>query len=337
MTDDDQATGGVADAELVSQAELSALLDSAPTAKRPGRGGGIAPYDLTDRVPLQDGTDLPAMTRVTEYFCEGFSRALSAYLGRETLVSARGVQVQEFREFVHALPARSSIRGLEMAPLTGSAVLALDPSLMFAVVESFFGGGRPKSGPANRDLTPTERRMLGTVLDLLVPELQAAWAPVLPLRLSVTDSDVDPLLVSLIDPAEMVLVHSYEVAVLGGGGDFRLAIPLAALQSVWPTLRAGVAAKVPDDSGWRTALTARVLHSPLSMRAVVAQKTSSLRQVLAMRAGDVLVFDRADNARLEVAGRALFAGEFGVSNGSNAVSVTGRIRRPGADVAGGQR
>ncbi|MGK2942234.1 MAG: hypothetical protein ACSLFJ_11230 [Immundisolibacter sp.] len=73
----------MADDELVSPAELSALLDSAPTAtKRPARGGGVEPYDLTDRMPLQDGTDLPALQRVTEYFCEGLSRALTVYLGR---------------------------------------------------------------------------------------------------------------------------------------------------------------------------------------------------------------------------------------------------------------
>ncbi|WP_372717441.1 flagellar motor switch protein FliM [Immundisolibacter sp.] len=327
----------MADDELVSPAELSALLDSAPTAaKRPGRGGGVEPYDLTDRMPLQDGTDLPALQRVTEYFCEGLSRALTVYLGRETLVSSRGAQTQEFREFVHGLPARASICGLEMAPLACSAALALDPSLIFAVVESFFGGGRATPGPANRDLTPTERRMLGSLLDLLIPELQAAWAPVLPLQMSVASSDVDPLLVSLIDPAEMVLVHSYEVAVLGGGGDFRLAIPLPALQGVWPTLRGGVPAKAPDDSGWRSALTSRVLQSPLSMRAIVAEKVSSLRQVLGLQTGDVLVFDRDENARLEVDGRALFIGEFGVSNGSNAVSVTRRLKRGGIGETGGQ-
>ena len=90
-------------------------------------------------------------------------------------------------------------------------------------------------------------------------------------------------------------------------------------------------AKAPDDSGWRSTLTTRVLQSPLSMRAIVAEKVSSLRAVLGLQVGDVLVFDRDENARLEVAGRALFAGEFGVSNGSNAVSVTRRLKRSGTD------
>lgn len=318
----------MAQEELVSQDELSALLDAAPSAAVRSAGGGVEPYDLTCRIPNQDSADLPALARITEYFCEGFSQSLTRYLGRDTLVSMRGAQTREFRDFVHSLPERASVRGLEMAPLAGSAVLVLEPSLLFTVVESFFGGGRASAPPSSRDLTPTERRMLGNLLDLLLPELQAAWAPVVPLRLGVAASDTDPLLVSLVDPAEMVLVHSFEVALLGGGGDFHLALPLSTLQDVWPALRSGAPAVVPDDTGWRAALKGRVLKSPLSVRAVVARKQTTLGQVLAFQVGDVLDFERGESARLAVDGRALFEGEFGACNGNNAVSVTRRLRRP---------
>lgn len=314
--------------ELISRDELNALLDAAPVVR--SESGGVQPYDLGTRVPAEDGTDLPALTRITEYFCEGLTRNLTRYLGRDTLVTSRGSQVREFRDFVHALPERASVRGLEIAPLPGSGVLVLEPALLFTVVESFFGGGRASTAPGCRDLTPTERRMLGNLLDLIVPELQAAWAPVLALSLAVADNDVDPLLVSLIDPAEMALVLRFEVALLGGGGDFHLVLPMPALQTVMPALRAGTAASAPDDSGWRQALRARVLDSRLGVKAVVASRQSTLRQVLTLQVGDVLTFDRGDGARLTVEGEALFTGEFGVLNGNNAVSVTGRVPRAAA-------
>ena len=313
--------------ELVSQAELSALLDAAPSATRSG-ARGVEPYDLTCRVPALDGADLPALTRITEYFCEGMTRSLTRYLGRDT-------QGREFRGFVHARRGRASVRGLDIAPLAGSGVLVLEPALLFTVVESFFGGGRASPPPSNRDLTPTERRMLGNLLDLLLPELQAAWAPVLPLSPAVAANDVDPLLVSLVDPAEMVLLQSYEVALLGGGGDFHLALPMSALQGVWPALRAGTPAAVPDDSAWRAALRGRVMNTSLPLTGVVARRQSSLRHVLGLQVGELLTFDRADGARLEVSGKPLYAGEFGVFNGNNAVSVTGPVRRPSAGPADG--
>jgi flagellar motor switch protein FliM len=290
---------------------------------------------LTCRVRAQDGADLPALARITEYFCEGMTRSLTRYLGRDTLVSMRGSQVREFRDFVHALPERASVRGLDMSPLAGSGVLVLEPALLFTVVESYFGGGRVSSLPSSRDLTPTERRMLGNLLDLLLPELQAAWTPVLPLSPGVAPSDVDPLLVSLVDPAEMVLVQSFEVALLGGGGDFHLALPMSELQGVWPALRAGAPAVVPDDSAWRAALQARVMNTTLSVRGVVARRQSSLRQVLALQVGEVLTFERADGAQLQVAGKPLFVGEFGVFNGNNAVSVTGAVPSAAAGRASG--
>ena len=315
--------------ELVSQDELSALLDAAPQAARAG-GRGTEPYDLTGRVSAQDGADLPALARITEYFCEGMTRSLTRYLGRDTLVSMRGSQVREFRDFVHALPERASVRGLDMAPLAGSGVLVLEPTLLFTVVESFFGGGRASLPPSSRDLTPTERRMLTNLLDLLLPELQAAWTPVLPLSPGVAPSDVDPLLVSLVDPAEMVLVQSFEVALMGGGGDFHLALPMSALQGVWPALRAGAPAVVPDDSAWRAALQARVLNSSLPLTGVVARRQSTLRHVLALKVGELLTFERGEGAHLEVAGKPLFSGEFGVFNGNNAVSVKSAVPRSSA-------
>ena len=314
--------------ELLSDDELSALLDAAPAAR--ASAGAAAPYDLTSRVSALDDADLPALSRITEYFCEGLTRSLTRYLGRDTLVTLRSSQAREYRDLVHSLPERASVRGLDIAPLAGSGVLVLEPALLFTVVESFFGGGRASPPPGNRDLTPTERRMLGNLVELLLPELQAAWAPVLPLAPAVAASDVDPLLVSLIDPAELVLVQSYELALLGGGGDFHLALPMSALQGVWPALRAGTPAAAPDDSGWRTALRGRVMDAPLPLKAVVARRQSTLRRVLALQVGEVLTFERGEGARLEVAGKPLLQGEFGVFNGNNAVSVTGRVRRPAA-------
>ena len=54
-----------------------------------------------------------------------------------------------------------------------------------------------------------------------------------------------------------------------------------------------------------------------------------------MQVGELLTFRRADGARLAVAGKRLFNGEFGVFNGNNAVSVTGPVRRPAAGPADG--
>ncbi|MDD3651311.1 flagellar motor switch protein FliM [Immundisolibacter sp.] len=320
--------------ELVTPDELSALLDAAPA--RPG-ARGVEPYDLASRLPAQDGADLPALARITEYFCEGFTRSLGRYLGRDTLVSARGSQLREYRDFVHSLPERASVRGLELAPLPGNGVLALEPGLLFTVVESFFGGGRATAPSGSRDLTPTERRMLGNLLELLLPELKTAWSPLLPLSLGVAPSDVDPLLVSLIDPVEIVLVQSFEVALLGGGGDFHLALPMSALQGIWPALRAGASSAPADDGAWRAALKARLLDSPLTLRAEVARRQSTLRRVLTLQVGEVLTFERADAARLVVEGRPLFVGEFGVSNGNNAVSVTGRLPAVGAPGKSGEQ
>ncbi|MFZ5491908.1 MAG: flagellar motor switch protein FliM [Pseudomonadota bacterium] len=321
--------------ELLSEDELSALLDAAPAAARASASGAAEPYDLTSRMAALDGADLPALDRITEYFCEGMTRSVTRYLGRDTLVSLRGSQVREYRDFVHSLPERASVRGLDIPPLAGCGALVLEPALLFTVVESFFGGGRASSPPSQRDLTPTERRMLGNLVDLLLPELQVAWTPVLPLTPAVAASDVDPLLVSLIDPAELVLVQSFEVALLGGGGDFHLALPISALQSVWPALRAGAPAAAPDDSAWRAALRGRVMDTRLPLKAVVARRQSTLRRVLALQVGEVLTFERGDGAQLQVAGKPLLTGEFGVFNGNNAVSVTGRVPRPAAGGAQG--
>ena len=112
--------------ELLSADELSALMDAAPDRGGATPATGEArPYDLTCRVPSQDGADLPALARVTEYFCEGMGRSLTRYLGRDALVSMRGSQTREFRDFVHALPERASVRGLDLAPLTGAGVLVI--------------------------------------------------------------------------------------------------------------------------------------------------------------------------------------------------------------------
>ena len=77
------------------------------------------------------------------------------------------------------------------------------------------------------------------------------------------------------------------------------------------------------------------MAAPLPLTAVVARRQSTLRRVLALQVGEVLTFERGDGAQLAVAGQPLLTGEFGVFNGNNAVSVTGRVRRPTASAGQG--
>jgi flagellar motor switch protein FliM len=50
------------------------------------------------------------------------------------------MQVRKFADYAQALALPSNLNLIRINPLRGNALFALDPALVFAVVDNFFGG-----------------------------------------------------------------------------------------------------------------------------------------------------------------------------------------------------
>jgi flagellar motor switch protein FliM len=80
-----------------------------------------------------------------------------------------------FSEFLECLPSPTCIASLGLKPYDGNAVLELNSSLIFPILEILLGGDGKLPFNAQREITEIERALLDGLFKLILRDLREAW------------------------------------------------------------------------------------------------------------------------------------------------------------------
>lgn len=318
--------------DLLSQDEIDALLhgvsggDIETETDEKVPEGEIRHYDFTRQDRIVGGC-MPTLEMINERFAGYFRTSLFNMLRRAGEISVSGVQMLKFAEYVHSLFVPTSLNLVRVPPLRGTALFVLEPKLVFALVDNFFGGGgRFPSKINGREFTPTELRVVQLVLELAFKDLSQAWKPVLNVNFDYQGSEVNPHFANIVTPTELVVVNTFRVEVNGGGGDMHVAMPYSMVEPIRQLLNAGMQSDRPDhDERWTRAIREQMKQAQVYVRSTLVETTISLRALNALRAGDVIPVDIPETVTLEAENTPVFRGRFGIYNGARAVKIFEKI------------
>lgn len=318
--------------DLLSQDEIDALLHGVTGGDVETEGddelpeGEVRGYDFTSQDRIVRGR-MPTLEMINERFARYFRISLFNMLRRAGEISVSGVQMLKFAEYVHSLFVPTSLNLVRVPPLRGTALFVLEPKLVFALVDNFFGGGgRFHTKIEGREFTPTELRVIQLVLDIAFKDLQQAWKPVLEVEFDYQSSEVNPHFANIVSPTEVVVVNTFRVELDGGGGDLHVTMPYSMVEPIRDLLDAGVQSDRSDrDERWTRSIREEMKEAPVHLRSTLCETSLTLREVNQLQSGDVIAIDLPDTVMVEAEGTPVFRGKFGVYNGSRAVKVTGKI------------
>ena len=167
--------------QILSQDEVDALLqgitgesqkleqDEVPTT-------GIRDYDLASQERIVRGR-MPTMEVINERFARNIRIGIFNLIRKSPEVSIGGIKVQKFSAFLREIVVPSNFNIMTVKPLRGSGLIVCDPSLVFAVIDSLFGGiGKYQARIEGRDFSPTELRVICRLVETICAEYRKAWA-----------------------------------------------------------------------------------------------------------------------------------------------------------------
>jgi flagellar motor switch protein FliM len=168
-----------------------------------------APFDFSrlDRIPK---ALLRAVHHLHENFAKNVSASLAAYLRTHITLSVVSMEQISYAEFTEGMAAPTLIAYIGMRPYEGTAVMELNTSLVFNMLETLLGGGpRPLSNPT-RKITEVEKELLQGLLRILLRGLREAWSTVVDVEFEVQFLADDPYGVRVMSPAEAVVAIGIE-------------------------------------------------------------------------------------------------------------------------------
>ncbi|MCP4089725.1 MAG: flagellar motor switch protein FliM [Gammaproteobacteria bacterium] len=317
--------------DLLSQDEIDALLHGVDDGQVDTEvdeilEGEARGYDFNSQDRIVRGR-MPTLEMINERFARYYRTSLFNMLRRTADISASGVQMLKFSEFVHTLFVPTSLNLVRINPLRGKGLCVLDPKLVFSVVDNYFGGsGRFHTKIEGRDFTPTELRVVKMLLELIFHDMIEAWRPVLDVNFEYLGSEVNPQFANIVSPSEVVVVTTFNIDLEAGGGDLHFVMPYSMVEPIRDLLDAGVQSDRGDkDERWEKALKSRIKHADLELNSTLAETTITVKEMAELKRGDIIPLEIPEMVEVCTSDIPLFRGQLGMSGGNYAIKIREKI------------
>ena len=303
-----------------SQAE-SILMDSAAAEVKPFAFG-------TDDLSLLG--DYYALRMINERFCR-FARAVFLPMLRiQPRISSFPPEVKTFDDYSAEADSFVSLTTSRMEELRGTQLLAIPPSFISLLTNSYYGGTvvRPMKRVMG-EFTATEQRVIEIVTEGLNEALQLAWRDLTTVTFNIQGREENMQFASFVDGGETVIICSFVVQLPGTEpATFDIIYPLQTLKPIASQLRSRVQSDYVDsDLSWRQRLERAILNIPLTLTGRLAEPKTTINNLIHLQSGDTFPMSLLDGVQVLVEGRPMFVGQIGQVGPQAALHLTKRIEQ----------
>lgn len=249
------------------------------------------PYDFRrpDRIAKDQ---LRAIHLLHENFARSLASSLSAYLRAYVAVNLISVEQLSFMEFSQCLPSPTCLVSLGMRPNEGNAVLEINPSLVFPILEMLLGGTSKYATKINRELTEIEQSILDGLFRIILHDLKIAWNTVTPVEFAIESHETDPQLMQILAPNEAVVAVSMEARIGDNAGMMNIGIPSIIVKMLRHKFDQQWSLRKTESTEAEQARILRVIKAaPLDLDTRLEGPTLRVEDLLDIDVDDVLTFD----------------------------------------------
>lgn len=316
--------------KVLSQDEVDALLRGVQsgdieTESVQESSSGVRGFDLTNQERIIRGR-MPGLEMANERFSRYFRNSVSSLIMKFVDVNVQGIEMMKFSEFMKTIPMPSSINIFKMEPLKGYALFVIEAPMVFAFIECFFGSTSAKYVKSEgRFFTVIEQRIIKKMVTVALENMAEAWKSIVQCMPEHTGSEMNPQFVTIVTPTEVVIKIEIHIEVDGFTGKVFFCIPYSMVEPVKEKLFSGIQGeKGESDQRWISRLKEVLLESHVNLSADVGCTEISLRDVMNLEVGNVIVLDTcaAEELPVKVEQIRKLAGVPGYSRGAQAIKIT---------------
>lgn len=319
--------------QVLSQSEVDALLSavsdnrvaSEETAGADNLKNGIVQYDLANQDRIIRGR-MPTLDIIHDRFIRLFRVTLSNALRKMANISVNSTGPLKFSEFMNSLPLPSCLNILRLDPLRGAAVMVIESKLLYALVDSFFGGNDvPYTKIEGKDFTQIEIKIARRVVLSAIDDLEKAWEPVYPLKIGYSRTEINPQFVAVVPPSDVVIATTFDVELEKVSGTIKIVIPYATLEPIKSKLSVGFQSEQLEvDFIWINRIKEQIMQASANILVKLGEATISIQDLVDLEPGDIIQLDKDATLPLDilVEGVPKFKGLPGLLKGNRAIKIT---------------
>ena len=310
----------------LTQEDIDAVFQNTQ-GRRPETQGSrrAVPFDFRrpDRIAK---SQLRAIHQLHDSFVRSLVSSLSAYLRTYLIVNLVSVEQLSYAEFLECLPSPTCIASISLKPYDGNAVLELNSSLIFPILEILLGGDGKLQFSSQREITEIEQVLLDGLFRIILRDLGEAWRFVTLIDFAIDTIETEPQFLQILAPTEAVVAVAIEIRIGDSIGMMNIAMPSIIIKMMrqkfdqqW-SLRKSVSTE-----GEQARVLDLIRPSLLNSEVLLTGPQLLLRDLVNLECGDVVSFEYPANRALTMTlnGKEKFNGEM-VASGRRAAFRVGQ-------------
>lgn len=246
-----------------------------------------------------------------ENFVRNLASSLSAYLRSYLTVNLISVEQLSYGEVLEGLPSPTCLVSLSLRPYDGNALIELNSSLIFPIIEIILGGKGRASGHVKREMTEIEQNLLESLFRIILNDLKEAWKGVTLIDFKIEAVATEPQMLQILAPNEAVVAIGIEIRIGENSGTLTLAIPSINIKMIGQKFDQQWSLRKTEPTEAEQQRVLKLIRgSEAELDARLRGPSLKVRDLLEMDVGDLLWLDhRLDQPfDCEVNGRRKFRG-----------------------------
>ena len=320
-------------ADILSQNEIDALLDggSDESENQHAEGDGeerIMLYDFKrpNRVSKEQ---LRAIKGIHDKVARNLASHISTVMRSIIEIQLQSVDQMTYGEFLMSLPSPTSFNIFSLKPLDGSAVLEINPSIVFPMLDRLLGG-KGESYDGERELTDIELNLIETILRLIMSKLKDAWSGVSELYPIVESKESSPNVVQIVAQNEIVIMIVLEITIGETSGMINIAYPVIYLEPILSKL-ANKDIMLGETSAKKSRnreLRELLKRADIVNEGILGNTELNIKDLLSLKKGSIIRLDRpaSETVTLSIDRKEIFEATMGIHRHHKTLKITKLIK-----------
>ena len=320
--------------QILTQEEISALLSAMERGDvdidlSAEKDVEALPYNLTSQnIMLRH--QFYALEEIYEKFTGMLRDTLSSALQRSIDVEFVSSEMIKYQEFITAFSNPTNCNMIRMDPLIGSALLCIEPNLVFSLIDCMFGGdGKPSTQV--REFTQIEQRMIKKIALDILAAFEHSWSTIYPIKVVLKKTETKPAFVQMVPPSDIVLVIVFTVKGQEFSGNFHVAIPYLMLESIKEKFSPKYLREKDMGHTWRPQLKELLKDTRVTIIAELGRTQQTVRELINLQVEDVIKLNAGPDDLISISIDQVpkYRGYPGVIKGNRAAEIAELINSNG--------
>jgi flagellar motor switch protein FliM len=312
--------------QILTQEEIDALLSAMERGdvdieQETKKVLEAAPYNLTSQnLILRD--QFSALEEVYDKFTRLVQDTLSSSLQRSVAIEFVSTEMVKYHEFISAFSSPTSFTLFSMEPLIGTALLCIEPNLVFSLIDSMLGGdGKPSTRV--REFTQIELRMMKKFANDVLIKLEQTWSGIYAIKMTLKKTETNPEFVQLVPPNDIMLIIVFAIKGPEFSGNFHIAIPYLMMEPIKEKLSPKYLREKDRGYTWAPQLKVLLKDTFVTVIAELGKTTQTVRDLLSLQVEDVIKLKAGPEDLISISVEQIpkYQGYPGIIKGNRAVEI----------------